>query len=178
MSKQTNIIFNLFWKVSERFGTQGLQFIIQIILARLLFPEDYGILALVVIFITIARVFVQSGLATSLVQKKVIDDIDSSSVFYVSLGIAGILYAILYFAAPAIANFYGNQTLTSVLRVIALSLFPGSFNGIQNAIVSRTMRFKKLFYSSLGAGIISGIVGVSLAYLGYGVWALVFQQLF
>lgn len=176
-SINNSIIGGLLWKLLERFGTQGLQFIIQIILARLLFPSDYGILALIVIFITIANVFVQSGLSTSLIQKKVVDQVDYSSVLYVSLGIAGILYCILYFTAPLIGIFYNNDSLILVLRVLALTLFPGAFNSIQNAIVSRTMQFKRLFYSSVGAGIASGIVGIYLAYHGYGIWALVFQQL-
>jgi O-antigen/teichoic acid export membrane protein len=165
------------WKFLERGGVQGLQFVISIILARLLLPEDYGILALVVIFITIANVFIQSGLNTALIQKKTVDQVDYSSVFFLSLGIATSLYVLLYFVAPFIARFYDNQSLVSVLRVLALTLFPGAFNSIQNAIVSRTMQFKRLFYSSIGAGIISGVVGISLAYMGYGIWALVFQQL-
>ena len=172
-----HIINNFIWKLLERFGTQGLQFIIQIILARLLLPSDYGILALVLIFITIANVFVQSGLSTSLIQKKVVDQVDYSSVLYISLGIAGILYCLLYFTAPLIGVFYDNDSLVLVLRVLALTLFPGAFNSIQNAIVSRTMQFKRLFYSSVGAGIVSGIVGIYLAYHDFGIWALVFQQL-
>ncbi|MGE4284017.1 MAG: oligosaccharide flippase family protein, partial [Clostridia bacterium] len=104
-STNNSIIGGLLWKLLERFGTQGLQFIIQIILARLLLPSDYGILALVVIFITIANVFVQSGLSTSLIQKKVVDQVDYSSVLYISLGIAGILYCLLYFTAPLIGVF-------------------------------------------------------------------------
>lgn len=175
--KSSNIFIGLLWKLLERFGTQGLQFIIQIILARLLLPSDYGILALVVIFITIANVFVQSGLSTSLIQKKVVDQVDYSSVLYISLGIAVILYCLLYFTAPLIGVFYNNDSLVLVLRVLALTLFPGAFNSIQNAIVSRTMQFKRLFYSSVGAGVVSGIVGIYLAYHDFGIWALVFQQL-
>lgn len=174
---KSSIIGGLFWKLLERFGTQGLQFIIQIILARLLLPSDYGILALVVILITIANVFVQSGLSTSLIQKKVIDQVDYSSVLYISLGIAGILYCMLFLTAPLIGVFFNNDSLVLVLRVLALTLFPGVFNSIQNAIISRTMQFKRLFYSSVGAGIVSGIVGISLAYHDFGIWALVFQQL-
>ena len=174
---RASVLKNLMWKFLERGGVQGLQFVISIILARLLLPEDYGILALVVIFITIANVFIQSGLNTALIQKKTVDQVDYSSVFYLSLGIASLLYVLLYFAAPFIAQFYNNQSLVSVLRVLALTLFPGALNSIQNAIVSRTMQFKRLFYSSVGAGIVSGVVGISLAYLEYGIWALVFQQL-
>ncbi len=171
------IVHGILWKLFERFGSQGLQFIVQIILARLLLPQDYGILALVIIFITIARVFVQGGLGTSLIQKKQIDDIDSSSMFYVTMGIACVLYSVLFFSAPLIADFYNNKTLISILRVLSLTLFPGSLYAIQNAIVARAMQFRKIFYSSLGAGIISGLVGILLAYSGFGVWALVFQYL-
>jgi O-antigen/teichoic acid export membrane protein len=175
--KKRDILTGMFWKFLEKGGTQGVQVVIQIILARLLLPSDYGVLALVIVFIEIASVFVQSGLGTSLIQKKVIDSIDLSSVFYLSLGIAGFVYMLLYFSAPFIASFYEKPMLTNILRVLSLTLFPGAFNAIQNAIVSRTMQFKRLFYSSIGSGIISGIVGIVFAYLGYGVWALVFQQL-
>lgn len=171
------ILKNLLWKLLERLGVQGVQFLVSIILARLLFPSDYGLLALVLIFITIANVFVQSGLNTSLIQKKNVESIDYSSVFYLSLGIASVLYVILYCSAPLIASFYDNIGLIPVLRTLALTLFPGAFNSIQNAIVSRTMQFKRLFYSSVVAGFVSGIVGITLAYQGYGIWALVAQQL-
>jgi O-antigen/teichoic acid export membrane protein len=173
----SNIFTGLLWKTLERGGAQGVQFVVQIILARILLPQDYGVLALLVIFITIAQVFVQSGLGTSLIQKKVVDEVDFSSVFYVSLGIAGILYVVLFVSAPAIAGFYNQKILIPVLRVMALTLFPGAFNSIQNAIISRNMQFKKLFYSSVGAGLVSGVVGIGMAYAGYGLWALVFQQL-
>jgi|LSQX01.1.fsa_nt_gb teichuronic acid exporter len=176
-NQSDTILKNLFWKLLERFGVQGVQFFVSIILARLLLPSDYGLLTLVLIFITIANVFVQSGLNTSLIQKKVVDSVDYSSVFFLSLGIASVLYVILYCTAPFIASFYDNLGLIPVLRVLALTLFPGAFNSIQNAIVSRTMQFRRLFYSSVGAGFISGIVGIALAYSGYGIWALVFQQL-
>jgi len=171
------IISSLSWKFLERGVTQGIQFVISIILARLLSPSDYGVLALILIFIAIANVFVQSGLNSSLIQKKVVDSVDISSVFYISLGIAGIFYCVLFASAPIIARFYENELLIPVIRVLALTLFPGAFNSIQNAIVSRTMRFKKLFFGSIGAGMLSGLVGIILAYKGLGVWALVFQQL-
>ncbi len=172
-----SIVTGVIWKLLERGGVQGVQFIVQIILARLLLPSDYGILALVVIFITIANVFVQSGLSTSLIQKQVVDEIDFSSVFFVSLVIAAFLYFVLYITAPVIAVFYEKASLVPVLRVLALTLFPGAFNSIQNSIISRNMQFRRLFYSSIGAGIFSGVVGVSMAYMGYGIWALVAQQL-
>lgn len=175
-SKET-IINSLLWKLMERSGVQGIQFILQIVLARLLTPDDYGIIALIAIFIVIANVFVQSGFNTALIQNKDSNDDDFSSVFYLSFFVATIIYIILFFTAPVIANFYGVKELVSVIRVLAITLFFGAFNSIQNAIIAKTMQFKKLFFSSSIAVTISGFVGIILAYLGLGVWALVAQQL-
>ncbi len=174
---KSKIFTSLFWKFMERGGTQGIQFIVQIILARLLLPADYGIIALVVIFIAIAGVFVRSGLNTALIQKKDADEIDFSSVFYLSLFIAVIIYIILFIVAPFIALFYGEPQITPIFRVISITLIFGAFNSIQNAVISRNMQFKKLFFSSTGAILVSGAVGIYLAYTGFGVWALVGQQI-
>ncbi|NLJ77127.1 MAG: lipopolysaccharide biosynthesis protein [Peptococcaceae bacterium] len=174
---KSKVLSSLFWKLMERGGTQGIQFIVQIVLARLLLPEDYGIIALVVIFTTIAGVFVQSGLNTALIQKKETDEADFSSVFYLSLSVAFLVYIILFFAAPYIAVFYGIPQITAVFRVLSMILFLGAFNSIQNAVVARNLQFKKLFFSSTGAILISGAVGIYMAYTGYGVWALVGQQI-
>ncbi|WP_066633786.1 lipopolysaccharide biosynthesis protein [Desulfolucanica intricata] len=171
------VLSSLFWKLMERGGAHGIQFIVQIILARLLLPEDYGIIALVVIFTSFAGVFVQSGLNTALVQKKNADEADFSSVFYLSLFIACLIYIILFLAAPFIAAFYEEPQIISVLRVLSITLFFGAFNSIQNAVVSRNLQFKKLFFSSTGAILVSGIVGIYMAYAAFGVWALVGQQL-
>lgn len=174
---KSRIISSLLWKLMERGGTQGIQFIVQIILARLLAPSDYGLIALIVIFITIANVFVQSGLNTALIQKKDATEVDFSSVFYLSLLLASLLYIILFNAAPLIATFYNLPKLILVIRVLSITLFFGAINSIQNAVIAKKMQFKKLFYSGVGAIIVSGIVGIYLAYLGFGVWALVGQQL-
>lgn len=171
------VLSSLFWKLLERGGTQGIQFIVQIVLARLLVPADYGIIALLTVFIAVSQVFVQSGFNTALIQKKDTDELDFSSVFYLSLLVASLLYAILFFTAPFIAIFYGKSQLVSVLRVLSIVLFFGAFNSIQNAVVSRRFQFKKLFFSSTGALLISGTVGIYMAYAGYGVWALVGQQI-
>lgn len=170
------VIASMIWKLMEGCGVQGIQFIIQIVLARLLLPKDYGLISLVTIFIAIANVFVQSGFNTALIQKKDADEVDFSSVFYLSLGVATIMYTLIFFGAPLVSDFYNESSLTIVLRVLAITLFFGAFNSIQNAVVAKSMQFKKLFLSSLGASLISGIVGIMLAYLGLGVWALVFQQ--
>lgn len=174
---KSNIISSLIWKLLERSGTQGIQFIVQIVLARLLLPEEYGIIAIVMVFILLANVFVQSGFNTALIQKKDTDEVDFSSVLYLSLGVAGVLYVVIYLAAPFIANFYSQPLLIPVLRVLSITLFIGAFNSIQNAFVARNMLFKKLFLSSLVASIISGVVGITAAYNNWGVWALVAQQL-
>ena len=134
-------------------------------------------IALVTIFITIANVFVQSGFNTALIQKKNADEVDFSSVFYLSLFVAALLYIIIYFTSPIIAKFYREPQLIPVLRILSITLFFGAFNSIQNAFVARNMQFKKLFFSSLGAIIVSGSVGIITAYKGWGVWALVAQQL-
>ena len=174
---KASVLSSLFWTFLERGGVTGVQFIVQIILARLLLPEDYGIIALIVVFIAISQTFVQSGLGTALIQKKEVTDEDYSSVFYLTLVVALVFYGILFLAAPFIAAFYNQPLITPVLRVLGLTLFFGAINTIQNAVIARNFQFRKLFISSLGAVLLSGVIGVAMAYTGYGVWALVGQQL-
>ncbi|MEK5079746.1 lipopolysaccharide biosynthesis protein [Solibacillus sp. FSL W7-1436] len=174
---RTRIISSLIWKLLERGGTQGIQFVVQIILARLLLPEEFGIIVLVVVFIAVANVLVQSGFNTALIQKKEVDEIDYSSVFYFNVLISVILYGILFVSAPKIAIFFNEPILDSVLRVLGITLFINIFVSMQNVMISRNLQFKKLFISSLGAVIMSAIVGISMAIAGYGVWALVGQQI-
>ena len=174
---KSNIIKSLVYKFIERCGYQGIAFIVQIILARLLDPTDYGVLTILTIFTTLAQVFVQSGFNTALIQRKDATDNDFSSVFYVSISIAVLLYGVLFAASPFIADFYGMPELKKIMRILALILIPGAFNSIQNAKIAKEMQFKKLMYCTLGAVIISGTVGILMAYMGFGVWALVAQQL-
>ncbi|WP_417898744.1 lipopolysaccharide biosynthesis protein [Bacillus haimaensis] len=174
---KAKVISSLFWKLLERGGTQGIQFIVTIVLARLLLPEEFGLIVLVTIFITIAGVFVQSGFNTALIQKKNSDEVDFSSVFYLSLLVASLLYIGLFFIAPIAAAFYEEPQLTTVLRIQSLTLFFGAINSIQIAVVSKKLEFKKLFISSLGAMIVSATAGIMMAYAGFGVWSLVVQHL-
>lgn len=171
------IIASLFWKFAERLGAQGVNLIISIILARLLTPEEYGLVALVTIFITISNVFIENGLGTALVQKKDADELDFSSVFYCNFLISILLYIIIFFASPLIANFYNNQQLILVLRVLAISVLFSSLRSIQNAYVAKKMVFKKIFVCTVVGGILSAVIGIWMAYNKYGVWALVTQQL-
>lgn len=161
----------------ERGGTQGVQFIVQVVLARLLLPEEYGIIALTTIFIAIANVFIQQGFGTALVQKKDVKEEEISSVFFLNLLVAFILYFIIFLISPIVAKFYEQPILTSVLRILSLSLFFGAINSVQNAVVARRMQFKRFFYSSISGIIVSGIIGIILAYRGFGVWALVANQI-
>lgn len=165
----------LLWKLLERFGVQGVQFLLQIILARLLDPEHYGVLSMMVIFTTLADVFIQKGFSTALIQNKEVTEEDYSSVFWVSLSVAGLLYCVLFFAAPVIAGFYHMPGIVRPLRVLSLMLLPGALNSVQLAKVSREMDFKQIFRSNLGGMLLSGIIGIMLAYSGAGLWSLVAQ---
>ncbi|QKT15264.1 lipopolysaccharide biosynthesis protein [Limosilactobacillus reuteri] len=165
------------WKFSERTMSQLVSFIVSIVLARILTPTDYGLVALVNVFIIIADVFVTSGFSSSLIQKKDANKTDFSSIFYCSLIFSIFVYLLVYITAPIIANFYHNNQLILILRVFALRLPISAFNSIQQAYVSRKLAFKKIFISTSFATIFSGIVGILLALRGFGVWALVFQYL-
>lgn len=176
--KRSNSISSaLGWKLLERFGVQGSQFVLQIILARILDPEHYGVLSLMVIFTTLANVFIQRGFNTALIQNKDVTEEDYSSVFWVTMAIAVILYGLLFAAAPVIAHFYRMPDLVQPFRVLCLVLLPGALNSIQLAKVSRGLDFKKVFRSNVAAILISGIVGILMARMGAGLWALVAQYL-
>lgn len=175
--KKHSTLKGLIWKLLERFGVTGVQFILQIILARLLSPEHYGVLSIMVIFTTLANVFVQNGFNTALIQNKDVTEEDYSSVLWVSLGIAVILYGIIFAAAPLIGIFYNMPDIVAPMRVLALMLIPGALNSVQLAKVSREMDFKKVFFSSIGGVVISGLAGIIIAYMGGGLWALVAQTL-
>ena len=169
-----NTVFNSFiWKTLERVLTQGINLAVQVVLARLLLTEVFGSLALIVSITTFANIFVQSGLATSIIQKQDLDELDIATVFTVSLGIAAILYIILFILAPVISNFYQILELKWALRVLALILFLNSIYSVENALLSRQMKFKQLLKRSMIAIPIAGVLSISLAYLGYGIWALV-----
>ena len=175
MSAGNSITKGLAWKLFERFGVQGVQFILQIILARMLAPEYYGVLSIMLIFTALADVFIQRGFNTALIQNKDVTEDDYSSVLWVSLVIAGVMYGVIYFTSPIIGSFYNMPELVSPLRVLALMLFPGALNSVQLAKVSREMDFKKVFLSNVAAIVVSGCAGIAIAYLGGGLWALVAQ---
>ena len=180
MSEITNgkkIVSGMVWRFGEKITAQSVSLIVSIVLARILMPEDYGIVAIVNIFIAIAEIFVTSGLGTALIQKKDATQTDFSTLFWCNIVLSMVLYAIVFVASPLIAYFYDMPQLTPVLRVFAIRLPINAINSIQNAYVSRQMDFKKFFFATIIGTIISAGVGISMAYGGYGVWALVGQIL-
>lgn len=172
-----SVLSNLIWRYAERCGAQLVTLIVSVVLARMLTPEDYGAIALVTVFTTIMQVFVDSGLSTALIQKKEADDLDFSSVFYFNFAVCIILYLIMFFAAPLIASFYNMPELLSIIRVISLTIVFSGMKGVQQSYVSRNMLFKRFFYSTLGGTIFSAFLGIAMAYAGFGVWAIVTQQI-
>ncbi len=175
---QRKVFSGLIWKFGERIGAQAVSFLVSIILARLLLPSDYGVIALITIFIDIANVFVSSGFGAALVQKKDADEVDFSSVFYFSIVMSWVLYIIVFLGAPAVAGFYDKEILTPVLRVMALKLPLAGVNSVQHAYVQKKMLFKRFFFSTLIGTVGSAVVGIVMAYTGFGAWALVAQYLF
>ncbi len=175
---KAKMVANLIWRFAERCGAQGVAFIVSIVLARLLEPEDYGIISLVTIFISIIQIFVDSGLGNALIQKRVVDDLDYSTVFYCNIILCVVLYLVLFLCAPFIAGFYANTGLTLIIRVLGLTIIISGIKGIQQAYVSREMMFRHFFFATLGGTLGAAAVGIFLAYNGFGVWALIGQQIF
>lgn len=180
MGKTTadRIASGFFWRFLERCGAQGVTFIVSIVLARLLDPSVYGVVSLVTVFTAILQVFVDSGMGNALIQKKDADDLDFSSVFYFNVTVCLVLYAIMFFAAPLIASFYNINELTPVVRVLSLTIVISGVKNIQQAYVSRNLLFRKFFFATLGGTVGAAVIGIWMAWKGYGVWAIVAQHLF
>lgn len=177
MSTAKLVTINFFWRFFERSGAHIVSFIVSIVLARLLEPAVYGEVALVIVFTSLLQVFVDSGLGTALIQKKNADDLDFSSVFCFNILMCILLYGLMYAIAPFIAEFYNLPHLTPVIRILSLTLIISGVRNIQQAYVSKRLIFKKFFFSTISGTIGSAFIGIGLAYKGYGVWALVGQQL-
>lgn len=178
MKSSDKVISNFIWRFAERCGAQVVSFIVSIILARLLEPEVYGTIALITVFTAILNVFIDSGMGNALIQKKNADNLDFSTVFFFNICMCSILYVVMFFAATSIAKFYNDPSLVPVIRVLSLTLVISGVKNVQQAYVARTMQFKRFFFSTLGGTIGAAIIGIIMAYYGFGVWALVFQQIF
>lgn len=175
--KTYNIFSNMIWRFAERCGAQFVSFVVSVILARMLAPELYGTIALINVFTNIMQVFVDSGLGSALIQKKEADDLDFSTVFYTNVVFCNIMYFILFLCSPLIARFYNNTSLIPLIRVLGITLLISGVKNIQHAYVAKNMIFKKFFFSTLGGTITAAFVGIAMAILGYGTWALVAQQI-
>ena len=176
-SLKIKVFSGLLWRFAEKAGANLVRFVVSIILARLLAPELFGIFVIVTVFTGFIELFVESGFGKSLIQKEDADNIDFSTVFYFTTAISVVLYVLLYFAAPFIADFYEYTQIASILRVKGLSLFLCGINIAQTAYASRNMLFKRFFWATTGAVMVSSIVALVVAYAGYGIWALVAQSL-
>ena len=169
---------NFIWRLMERVGAQSVTLIVTMILARLIEPSAFGIAAIVLIFVSLSNIFIDSGFGVALVQKKDADDLDFSTVFFFNIVICIALYTTIFLCAPIIAHFYSIPELTALLRVQCITILVSGIKSIQIAYVSRKMLFKKFFFSTLGGTVGAAVLGIWMAYNNYGVWALVAQNLF
>ena len=166
-----------FWKLLERFTGRGISLVVSVVLARILSADDYGLIALTTVFTNLSEILIDAGFSTALIRKQDVDDEDYACVFTISSFISVILYILLFFTAPLISNYYVKPELKNVLRVMGVILFIQAFASTRNAFVNRNMQFKLLMKCNTIAAIISGIVGITLAYCGLEVWVLVIQRL-
>ena len=166
------------WSAFERFLNIGVNFVISIVIARILSPTDYGVIGMITIFTSISIVFIEGGFSSALIRKQNRTDADYNTVFYYNISVSILLYILIFFSAPLVANFYNISELTIITRIVGLNIFIGAFGTIQTAILNISINFKSQTKISLIALLISGTIGIILAYNGYGVWALIFQGLF
>lgn len=177
MAEKKSVVSNFFWKFAERIGAQFVTLVVSIILARILSPEHYGTISVILVFINLANVFISSGFTASLIQKKDSDELDFSTIFYFNVLFSIALYAIIFFSAPYIESYFGLPDLGLALKILGLKIPVSAFNSIQQTYVAKHMLFRKLFWSTIGGTLASAVVGIWMAYNGYGVFALVGQYL-
>ncbi|MBK8805101.1 MAG: lipopolysaccharide biosynthesis protein [Bacteroidales bacterium] len=178
MSLKLKAVNGVIWNSIETIGNQLIQFLITILLARILLPEDFGVIGLLLIFSELSRVIQESGFTQALIRKNNVSQSEFSSIFFFNILISLALYLLLYFSSPLIAEFYNFPELTSIARVSFLAILINSFGIVQNAIVVKELKFKILAKRTITANFLAGIISVLLAYFGFGVWALVFQIVF
>lgn len=176
-SLKSKTVSGVLWSAIERFSLQGIQFIINILMARLLLPSDYGMIGMLAVFLQISQTFIDSGFSDALVQKKDRTETDLSTVFYFNIVISVLLYILLFIGAPYIAQFYRMPELTLVTRIIMLNLVFSSFAAVPKTILTIKIDFKSQSKISLISAVVSGVVGITMAYKGTGVWSLVVQSL-
>lgn len=176
-SLKGRVITGTLWNFCQKISAQLMSLVISIILARILTPDDYGIVAMITVFTNIAMVFITTGFSSAIIQKKELSDADISTMFYSGLALSFVLYAILYFAAPWIAIMYKTPVLTSMIRVESLIVILGASYSVQQALISRNLQYKKNFFIGIACVIVQGAAGITFAMNGFGPWALVFSTI-
>ena len=169
-------VSGVLWSLAGQFSVQGIQFLVSVVLARLLSPDDYGMIGMLAIFLAISQVFIDGGFSSALIQRKDCDDTTYSTVFYINVGISLVCYGILFAAAPFIADFYGQPILKDIARVSSLSLIIGALSATNTVQLTKRIDFKTQSKINVVSAILSGVTGIALAYSGFGVWALVAQS--
>ena len=174
---KTQTIRGVIWSSIERFSMQGVQFVLSIIMARLLTPDDYGLIGMILVFMSISQVFIDGGFANALIQKQDRSDADYSTVFYINLGISVLFYLMLYATAPLIASFYNQPLLTDITRVYSITLILNALTAINKTKLVIAVDFKTQTKISFIAALLSGAIGAYCAFTGYGVWSLIIQSI-
>lgn len=181
MEKETSLknktINGLFWSMLQLIATQGVQFVTVVMLARLLVPEDFGIIGIITVFIAISNSIVDSGLSSALIREKEVTQEDYSTIFYFNLTIALVIYFILFFSAEFISNYFGEPQIISMLKLLGLVLILNSFTLVQRTMLTKRVDFKTQTIVGISSSTVSGIISIMLASFGYGVWSLVIQIL-
>ena len=176
-SLKQKTVKGVLWSFLERFSVQGIQFVVMIVMANMLTPHDYGLVAMLTVFIAVSQSLVDSGFSQALIRKQKRTETDNSTIFYFNIAVGLILYGLLFTAAPFIADFYHEPQLINITRVIGLSILINSFIIVQRALLTIKIDFKTQAKAAFTAAILSGVVGIWMASSGYGVWAIVAQQL-
>ena len=167
----------MLWSFMIQGGTQVINFVVTVILARLLLPEQFGLIGMIAIFLAISRALVDGGFVSSLIRTKDVVDADYSTVFFVNLGASIILYSLLFISAPYIADFYNEQVLVNLIRVLGLGLIINAFSMVQSTKLNKALQFKTQFKLQLPSLIISAVISIIMAYHNYGVWSLVAKEI-
>ena len=176
-SLKNQTVKGIIWSSVERFSVQGVQFLVMLIIARILSPKDFGLVGMLAIFIAVSQSLIDSGFSQALIRKQDRTEVDNSTVFYFNVVVSVLLYALLYAIAPWVADFYGEPQLCKLMRVLCIVIIVNSFAVVQRAIYTATINFKTQAKASFIAALLSGMAGIYMAMTGYGVWALVWQQL-
>lgn len=177
MNIKKSVMTGAVWKFAEQIIAQAVSLIVSIIIARLVGPEEYGVVGIITVYFAFANVIISGGLNTALIQKKEADKEDYNTVFAISFSVAIAIYLILFFGAPFIANLYGQPILVEIIRVLGLSLPIYALKSVVCAYISANLQFRKFFFATLGGTLVSAVVGIFMALKGFGAWALIAQQL-